>query len=123
MDEIEQLRKTIEGYKKKLTEKAETLGLKNYCFKDYTKRVKEVGEGEHLLSIAFGLAIVLRYGFDNNNFLSGIILFIKIKSITGAFTAPQLKLILKENNLDKTYQLSIEEKKLAKEALEIIGET
>jgi len=121
MDEIEQLRKTIEGYKKKLTEKAETLELRNYCFKDYAKRVKEVGEGEHLLSIAFGLAVVSRYGFDNYNFLSGVILFLKIKSVTGAFTAPQLKLILEENNLDKTY-ISIEEKKLAKEALEIIGE-
>jgi len=122
MDEIEQLRETIEGYKKKLTEKAETLGLRNYCFKDYEKRIKEVGEGEHLLSIAFGLAVVLKYGFDNNNFLSGVILFLKIKSATGAFTAPQLKSILKENNFDKTYQLSIEEKKLAKEALEVIGE-
>ncbi len=120
MDEVDQLKITLEGYRERLINKVITLEVGMYDFERLINETYGAKDGESLLAIAFCLAYASRDGFSEKAFRDGRDLLSDIKATTHASTAPQLKLAFEEGKIYKRSLIDDADKKIAREALEII---
>jgi len=120
MDEVDQLKITLKGYRERLMDKVITLEVGSYGFGWLMSEINVAKDGESFLAIAFGLASVSKYGFSKKAFWAGENIFNDVKAITGAFTAPKLKSAFEEGLIDRRPLIKDVEKKIAREALEIM---
>jgi len=114
--------KTLKLYKERLLKKAETLGLTISYIKYLVRDNRGVEDDEYLLKIALGLAASSRYKFSEKNFSYGVEILksVKVALVSQNIDIQQLKSAIKDGSIDTSTYLHTEERRLIKDAVEIL---